>query len=65
MTFKIYHDCDARFRLRKVVVECYAPTGCLLDRRRMFAGPFFMLRLNIKMHMMTRLGKKMWALTSH
>jgi hypothetical protein len=45
MTIKVYRDCDARLRLRKVVVELYGQNGKLLDRTRMFAGPLLTPRL--------------------
>lgn len=60
MKFHVYRDCDARLRLRKVVVELHNEHGCLIDRRRMFAGPFFALRLNFKKQCMLKLAAKMF-----
>ncbi len=64
MTFKIYRDCDARLRLRKVVVELHHADGSLLDRRRMFAGLLFAMRLKMKQRRMHRLGQIMIAYSS-
>jgi hypothetical protein len=64
MGFKNYRDCDARFRLRKVVVELYGPDGDLLDRRRMFGGLFFAHRLKLKQRRMSKFGKILLAYTS-
>jgi len=50
--FIIVRNCDERFRIRKVVVELYSSSGLLIDRRRMFAGPFFYVRLVKKMKKM-------------
>lgn len=46
----VYRDCDARLRLRKVVVEIYddganADEHLPRDRTRMFAWPFLARRL--------------------
>jgi hypothetical protein len=51
MKFHVYRDCDQRFRIRKVVVELWAGDE-LINRRRMFAGPFFYVRLLKKMKKM-------------
>lgn len=61
MIWKIYRDVDAMFRLRKVVVELHKDQYGLVDRRRMFAGPLFALRLKIKQRRMMRLAEKMLA----
>jgi len=64
MHFKIYRDCDKRLRLRKVVVELWSGEDLkaeLVDRRRMFAGPWFFNRLVNKMERMLRLADKMAA----
>jgi hypothetical protein len=46
--------------VRKVVVEAlYGEFNELKDRRRMFAGPFFKLRLRLKMKRMAKLVEKM------
>ena len=50
--FIIVRNCDERFRIRKVVVELYSSSGLLIDRCRMFAGPFFYVRLVKKMQKM-------------
>ena len=50
--FIVVRNCDDRFRIRKVVVELYSSSGLLIDRRRMFAGPFFYVRLLKKMKKM-------------
>lgn len=42
---------DSVFRIRKVDVQLYCD-GLLVDRRRMFAGPFFYVRLLKKMEKM-------------
>lgn len=57
--FQITRDCDT-LRLRKVVLELFYG-DMLLDRRRMFAGPLFNMRLRRKKLRMLRLGKMMVA----
>lgn len=42
---------DSVFRIRKVDVQLYC-NNLLVDRRRMFAGPFFYVRLLKKMKKM-------------
>jgi hypothetical protein len=49
--FIVVRNSDERFRIRKVVVQLYCD-GLLIDRRRMFAGPFFYVRLLKKMKKM-------------
>lgn len=59
MKFHVKRDCDT-LRLRKVVIECFVdPEVKPRDKRRMFAGPLFELRLKRKMKRMARLVKKM------
>jgi hypothetical protein len=57
MDWRIYRNCDT-LRLRKLVIELYHHDGRLIDRRRMFAFPFFNLsrRLTRKMNRMVRLA---------
>lgn len=57
--FLVYRDCDT-LRLRKVVIEL-THNERLVDRRRMFAWPFFAGRLKRKQKRMLRLGAKMLA----
>jgi len=60
MRFKIYRDGDAMMgcipRLRKVIVELYKGS-VMLDRQRIFGGPFLRLRLRITKAIMTRRGQ--------
>jgi hypothetical protein len=60
MKFHIYRDCDQRFRVRKVVVELWNGEA-LVDRRRMFAGPLFALRLKLKMKKMKHFASVLLA----
>lgn len=64
MHFNVYRDCDKRLRLRKVVVELWEGEDFkaqLVDRRRMFAGPFFFDRLVKKMERMLKFADKVAA----
>jgi len=54
MKFKIYRDCDARLRLRKIVIELRDADGELLDRTRMFAGPGLKRRIKMRCKRMVR-----------
>ena len=51
LVFSVYRDCDT-LRLRKWVIELRV-LGELVDRRRMFGGPFFTKRLKWKLKLMT------------
>lgn len=62
MYFGVHRDCDT-LRLRKVVLclSIHTEHGeeILVDRRRMFAGPFFAGRLARKKARMLKLAAKM------
>lgn len=60
LSFTVCRDGDFRFRLRKVVVELYVGED-LLDRTRMFAGPFFKRRLAKRKCRMFKRGNIMLA----
>ncbi len=67
MRFEVHRDCDARFRLRKVVISLFDASGALVDRRRMFGligGEFFKRRLKRKMKRMLKLGLAMQEVVS-
>lgn len=57
MEFFIYRDCDT-LRLRKWVIELSNGSGDCLDKRRMFGGLFFKLRLRMKMTRMKNMRAK-------
>lgn len=57
--WRIYRDCDS-WHVRKVVVEAlFGEFGEVKDRRRMFAGPLFKLRLKLKMKRMKKVAEIM------
>ena len=52
ISFTVFRDENERFRLRKWRVELNGLQ--MVDKRRMFGGPFFKLRLRLKMKLMLK-----------